>query len=151
MPAPIPFNPGLGTASAIDAFDLANDGVAPYDVVWSLGIQRELSGNMLLTVNYTGNRGNRLTSQLNPINQLNPQYLSLGPVLGDLVTSPQAIAAGIKIPYAGFVQQYGGSATVCRPCCPIPNMPASLITLTTTDRHFTTPCRFKSRNATRTD
>jgi hypothetical protein len=120
LPAPIPFNSSLGTASAIDAFDPSHDGIAPYDVVWNIGIQRELTGNMLLTANYTGNRGNRLTSQLNPINQLNPQYLSLGPVLGDLVTSPQAIAAGIKIPYAGFVQQYGGSATVLQALLPYP-------------------------------
>jgi hypothetical protein len=120
LPAPIPFNSGLGTASAIDAFDPNHDGIAPYDVVWNIGIQRELTGNMLLTANYTGNRGNRLTSQLNPINQLNPQYLSLGPILGDLITSPQAIAAGIKVPYAGFVQQYGGSATVLQALLPYP-------------------------------
>jgi outer membrane receptor protein involved in Fe transport len=120
LPGAIPFNSGLGTASAIDAFDPSHDGIAPYDVVWNIGVQRELSGNMLLTANYTGNRGNRLTSQLNPINQLNPQYLSLGAVLGDLVTSPQAIAAGIKIPYAGFVQQYGGSATVLQALLPYP-------------------------------
>jgi hypothetical protein len=37
-----------------------------------------------------------------------------------LVTSPQAIAAGIKIPYAGFVQQYGGSATVLQALLPYP-------------------------------
>jgi hypothetical protein len=120
LPAPIPFNSGLGTASAIDAFDPTKDGLAPYDLVWNIGIQRELPYSMFLQASYTGNRGNRLTSQLNPIDQLNPSYLSLGPVLGDLVTSPQAIAAGIKIPYAGFVQQYGGSATVLQALLPYP-------------------------------
>jgi hypothetical protein len=70
---------------------------------------------------YTGNRGNRLTSQLNPINQLNPAYLAqYGSLLGDLVTSAPAVAAGIKIPYAGFVQQYGGSATVLQALLPYP-------------------------------
>jgi hypothetical protein len=120
LPAPIPFNPGLGTASAIDAFDPTKDGLAPYDIVWNVGIQRELPYQMFLSASYTGNRGNRLTSQLNPINQLNPSYLSLGPILGDLVTSPQAVAAGIKIPYSGFVQQYGGSATVLQALLPYP-------------------------------
>lgn len=120
LPSPIPFNPGLGTASAINAFDPNHDGIAPYDLVWNIGIQRQLPGQMFLSASYTGNRGNRLTSQLNPINQLSPSYLSLGPILGDLVTSPQAVAAGIKVPYAGFVQQFGGSATVLQALLPYP-------------------------------
>jgi hypothetical protein len=82
LPAPIPFNSGLGTASAIDAFDPSRDGVAPYSLVWNIGIQRELPYSMFLQASYTGNRGNRLTSQLNPIDQLSPSYLSLGPDSG---------------------------------------------------------------------
>jgi hypothetical protein len=121
LPAPIPFNSGLGTASSIDAFDPNKDGLAPYDLVWNVGIQRELPYSMFLMASYTGNRGNRLTSQLNPINQLNPAYLAqYGSLLGDLVTSAPAVAAGIKIPYAGFVQQYGGSATVLQALLPYP-------------------------------
>ena len=121
LPAPIPFNPGLGTASAIDAFDPKKDGLAPYDLVWNVGIQRELPYSMFLMASYTGNRANRLTSQLNPINQLNPAYLAqYGSLLGDSVTSPAAVAAGIRIPYAGFVQQYGGSATVLQALLPYP-------------------------------
>jgi hypothetical protein len=120
LPSPIPFNSGLGTASAINAFDPNRDGVAPYAIVWSLGIQRELPYQMFLSASYTGNRGNRLTSQLNPIDQLDPKYLSLGPILGDAVNSPQAIAAGIRIPYSGFVQQFGGSATVLQALLPYP-------------------------------
>ncbi len=120
LPAPTPFSPSLGTASSINAFDPNHDGIAPYDLVWNIGIQRQLPSQMFLSASYTGNRGNRLTSQLNPINQLAPQYLALGPILGDLVTSPQAIAAGIRIPYSGFVQQYGGSATVLQALLPYP-------------------------------
>jgi len=126
LPSPIPFNSSLGTASAINAFDPGHDGIAPYNLVWSFGVQRQLPGQMFLDASYTGNRGNRLTSQLNPINQLNPQYLSLGPILGDLVTSPQAVAAGIKIPYSGFVQQFGGSATVLQALLPYPQF-ASIV------------------------
>ncbi len=115
-----PFSPSLGTASSIDAFDPTKDGLAPYDVVWNIGIQRELPGQMFLSASYTGNRGNRLPAQLNPIDQLSPQYLSLGPILGDLVTSPQAIAAGIKSPYPAFVSQFGSSATVLQALLPYP-------------------------------
>jgi hypothetical protein len=37
-----------------------------------------------------------------PEDQLNPQYLSMGNLLLDSISSPQAMAAGIKSPYPGF-------------------------------------------------
>ena len=40
--------------------------------------------------------------------------------MGELVTSADAIAAGIKIPYPGFVQQFGASATVEQALAPYP-------------------------------
>jgi hypothetical protein len=120
LPGPKPFSPALGVASAINAFDPNRDGIAPYALVWNIGIQRQLPAQLFLSASYTGNRGNRLTSQLNPINQLGPNYLPLGPILGDLVTSPQAIAAGIRIPYSGFVQQFGSAATVLQALLPYP-------------------------------
>jgi hypothetical protein len=124
LPGPTPFSSSLGTASSIDAFDPAKDGLAPYDVVWNIGIQRELPGQMFLSASYTGNRGNRLPSQLNPINQMPSQYLSLGSILGDQVNSPAAIAAGVKVPYSGFIAQYNANgaqgATVQQALLPYP-------------------------------
>jgi len=118
-PAPIPFSQGLGVGGQIDAFS-KNDGIAPYDMVWSVNVQHELPFNMLINATYTGNRANFLPAQLNPINQINPSYLSLGALLGMPVNSPQAIAAGIKIPYAGFLNDFGGSATVLQALRPYP-------------------------------
>ena len=40
--------------------------------------------------------------------------------MGEPVNSPDAIAAGIKIPYPGFIQQLGGSATVIQSLTPFP-------------------------------
>jgi len=124
LPAPTPFNSGLGVASQIDAFNPSKDGLAPYDVVWNIGVQRELPGQMFLSASYTGNRGNRLPSQLNPINQLPVQYLSLGSLLGEQVNSPAAIAAGIKVPYSNFISQYNANgatgATVFQALLPYP-------------------------------
>ena len=69
---------------SINAFDPKFDGVAPYDVVWSLGVQRELPYSMFLSASYTGNRGNRLPAQLNPINQIPSAYLAkYGSKLGE--------------------------------------------------------------------
>ncbi len=48
-----------------------------YIQMWSGGVQRELPGNMLLSVSYIGNRAVHLTSMLNPINQTNPKYLTM--------------------------------------------------------------------------
>ena len=121
LPGPTPFSPSIGNATKINAFNPVTDGLAPYDLVWSMGVQRELPFNMLLTAAYTGNRGNYLPSQLNPINQLNPAYLAkYGALLGRLVTDPLAVAAGIKSPYPSFVSDYGSSATVLQALLPYP-------------------------------
>jgi muramidase (phage lysozyme) len=118
-PSPIPFSPSLGVAGQINGFN-KNAGLAPYDMVWSINLQHELPYNMLVNATYTGNRGNFLPGQLNPINQIDPKYLSLGATLGLPVNSPQAIAAGIKIPYPNFLSDFGGSATVLQALRPYP-------------------------------
>jgi Carboxypeptidase regulatory-like domain len=121
IPGPTPFSPTIGNATSINAFNPATDGLAPYDLVWSMGVQRELPFNMLLTAAYTGNRGNFLPSQLNPINQINPAYLTqYGALLGRLVTDPLAVAAGIRSPYPNFVSDFGSSATVLQALRPYP-------------------------------
>jgi hypothetical protein len=51
-------------------------GKIPYTEAWNAGIQRELPGNMFLSVAYIGNRSLHLPSLLNPINQTNPKYLT---------------------------------------------------------------------------
>jgi hypothetical protein len=58
-------------------FQFSKDpGPNAYIQMWNVGVQRELSGNMLLSVSYIGNRAVHLTSMLNPINQTNPAYLA---------------------------------------------------------------------------
>ena len=79
-PQSTPFSPTLGNNTSINAFDPKNDGLAPYDVVWNIGIQRELPYQMFFSASYTGNRGNHLPSQLNPINQIPFADLSKYPV-----------------------------------------------------------------------
>lgn len=118
-PAATPFSSSLGVGSQIDGFS-PNDGIAPYVIAWSIGIQHELPKNMLLSVHYTGNRGNRLPGQLNPPDQMNAQYLSLGSTLGTAINSPQAIAAGVQSPFPSFLNVFGSSATVQQALRPYP-------------------------------
>ena len=59
----------------------------PYAQTWSLGVQRELPGKLVLDVHYWGNKGTRLLTTWN-INQLPDQYLALGNQLNDQVPNP---------------------------------------------------------------
>ncbi len=118
-PAPRPFSPTVGNASTINAFDPNADGVAPYDAVWNIGIQRELPSSMFLTLNYTGNRANHLPSQLNPINQLPSQFLTqYGSQLGDPYATT-GVKLGIPLPYPTFLTDFP-TATVLQALRPYP-------------------------------
>lgn len=71
-------------------------------------------------MSYVGNHAVHLPSTLALNNQPHPSVLKYGSLLGELVTSPDAVAAGIKVPYPGFVQQFGGTATVEQALTPFP-------------------------------
>lgn len=56
------------------------DGHSPYQNNVNVGIQRQLPGQITLTVSYVGNTGVHLASLLMPTTQLPPQYLALGAI-----------------------------------------------------------------------
>jgi len=75
---------------------------------WNVDVQRQVTANLIVSVAYVGSKGTHLPA-LNIIpNQVNPSFLSLGSDLtadsGCLAAGSchGAIAAGIKLPYAGF-------------------------------------------------
>ena len=117
---PTPFSPGLGAGNGVNAFS-KKDGYAPYSQQWNLNLQRELPFNTFLTAAFVGNRIIHLPSQLNPINQMNPSYdASLGSHLGDVFTDCSAPVDGVSCPYADYVNNFGGSATVAQALTPFP-------------------------------
>jgi Carboxypeptidase regulatory-like domain/TonB dependent receptor-like, beta-barrel len=85
---------------------------------WSVGIQRALGRSMSIDVAYVGSRGDHLPVRVD-INQLDPKYLSLGPLLTRNIRDPQVVAAGYTPPYAGF---NGSLAQALRPFPQFPNM-----------------------------
>jgi hypothetical protein len=94
--------PGLLNGQNASYFP-SNGNRMPRITEWTLGIQRTLSRNWLLEVNYVGNHGTGLVDpQGVNINQLAPTYLSLGSLLTLPDSSVAARAAGIPIPYPGF-------------------------------------------------
>ena len=69
---------------------------------WTFSVQRELPSNTLLDVAYVGSKLDRLPGGLEDINFVDPSFLSLGSTLLADINSPEAAAAGITAPYAGF-------------------------------------------------
>lgn len=88
------------------------DGHGPYFQNWNLNIQREIPGHIVVDMAYVGSKGTRLGSNLSPENQLPVSNLRLGQLLFANINSPEARAAGIPIPYAGF---NGSVAQALRP------------------------------------
>jgi hypothetical protein len=122
MPSPpaTPYSPSIGNAGIIMAFDPKTTGTVPYVSQWNVGIQRQLPWDMFLTIAYVGTRGIHLPSSLHQPEQPSPSILQYGSLLGELATSQDAINAGIKIPYPGWVQQLGGTGTVLDALTPFP-------------------------------
>jgi hypothetical protein len=75
---------------------------------WNLDVQRQIAKNLQASVAYVGSKGTHLPALNNIPNQVNPGYLSLGSELTmdssclAAGTCPNAIAGGVKLPYATF-------------------------------------------------
>jgi len=76
-----------------------------------LGIERVIPGQVLVKAEYVGKLTHGLMVNL-PWNQLDPQFLSLGSILNLAASSPEAAAAGVRIPFPGFA---GSVAQALRP------------------------------------
>ncbi|HZU25520.1 MAG TPA: TonB-dependent receptor, partial [Bryobacteraceae bacterium] len=69
---------------------------------WSMEVQHQLATDLILDVAYVGEHSTHLRSNFDPINRLPLQYLSLGGLLTQPMSSSQVQAAGFGLPYAGF-------------------------------------------------
>jgi hypothetical protein len=113
FPAPPFIDPRYGFNSAVRILD-RDDAHPPYLQNWTLNIQRQFPGQVLLDVAYVGNKGTRLQSRLMPTNHLDPRFLSFGDLLSEDIADPevQALpvvqampldpATGDHVPFVGF-------------------------------------------------
>ncbi len=69
---------------------------------WSFELQQQLATDMILDLAYVGQHSTNLRSNYDATNALGQQYFGLGTLLTAQVGSPEAAAAGITVPYAGF-------------------------------------------------
>ncbi len=136
LPGPKPFASSIINGQGINSF-AHNAGGLPYVENYNLGFQREVPGNIFLSVNYVGNHEVHAPSRLNNPNQLTPATLNtLCPnnapncVLGQAWTSPaaQAVlksagfgsAGGYFTPYVNFINDYGTSQQLAQALRPLP-------------------------------
>jgi hypothetical protein len=114
--APPFIDPTYGFNSAVYILD-RDDAHPPYLQNWTLNIQRQLPGQVLLDLAYVGNKGTRLQSRLMPTNQMDPRYLSLGELLYRDIANPEVQTlpvvqampvdptTGHHVPFVGFESQ----------------------------------------------
>lgn len=82
----------------------------PYAQQWNLTVEHQFTPNFYIDAAYVGNKGTRLISTYNPLNTLDPKYLSMGQQLNDIFQPGQTSLDGVPIPYAGWVSQMTGCA-----------------------------------------
>jgi len=80
------------------------NGRTPYSQQFTLNVQRSLPSGWVIEIGYSGNKGTKLMASGWNLNQLDPQYLSLGRSLQERVANP----------YQGRVSGPLGGATVTR-------------------------------------
>jgi len=88
---------------------------------WNLTVEHQFTSNFYINASYVGNKGTRLPSTYNPVNTINPKFLSMGQQLYDIFQPGDSSRDGIPIPYAGWVDQMTGCPpTVAQALLPYP-------------------------------
>ncbi len=94
---------------------------------WNLTIDREITPGFTLGVAYVGAHGTHVPSSSDPLNTLNPSYLSMGSQLNDEFEPGMTSLDGVPLPYAGWVEQMTSCApTVAQALLPYPQYCSTL-------------------------
>jgi len=111
-PLPPQINPAFQNNQNVDYWNGQNATRAPETNYWTFSVQRQLSANTVLEAGYNATAGSHLQTGLININQvpmavvnqLISQYGGTQAInlLNSSVTSAQAVAAGIAVPYPNF-------------------------------------------------
>ncbi|MDP9324903.1 MAG: hypothetical protein M3P13_14795, partial [Acidobacteriota bacterium] len=99
----------------------------PYSHQWNITVDRELGRNVSLSVAYVGSAGRRLPSSIDPLNAIDPKYLSMRDKLYDEFKPGMTSLDGVPLPYAGWVEQMTGCApSVAQALRPFPQYCSNL-------------------------
>jgi Carboxypeptidase regulatory-like domain len=119
--------PYTGSPQSVAYGDPYYGGRAPQYIDYNAGFQHQLTQNLVLTVSYVGSQGHFESPDSSSargqwINQLSPQYLFLGPILGtavkNLTAAQKATLAGADIT---LPPNFSTSQTVSQALLPFPN------------------------------
>jgi hypothetical protein len=94
-----------------------------YAQQWNLTIDRKIGNSGMASIAYVANRGVHLPSQLQPLNALNPNLLSMNTALNAVFAPGQGSLNGVNAPYGAWAQQLlnaGCSPTVAQAMSPYP-------------------------------
>jgi hypothetical protein len=105
-------DPSFSNNNTVDYWQLRDATRAPESLYWTFSIQRQISANTVIEAAYNANVGTHLQAGLVNVNQTPTRYLNqfiqqygataaLNLLRAD-ISSPQARAAGIPVPYANF-------------------------------------------------
>lgn len=113
-------DPSFANGQAV-FYDPPDGGRLPVVSSWTMGVQRELGAGFSVDASYIGSRSEHLAlpPANSQINYVPIEYLSLGNLLLQPITSAAAQAAGFTQPFPGFANQLGAN-TVAQALKPYP-------------------------------
>jgi hypothetical protein len=92
-----------------------------YAQQWNLSVDHQFTSSFYINASYVANKGNRLLSAIDPLNAINPSYLSMGEQLNDVFQPGQTSLDGVAAPYSGWAAQMQACApTVAQALLPFP-------------------------------
>jgi hypothetical protein len=113
-------DPSFANGQAV-FYDPPDGGRLPVVTSWTVGVQRELGAGFSIDASYIGSRSEHLAlpPANSQINYVPIEYLALGNLLLQPITSPAAQGAGFTEPFPGFRNQRGAN-TVAQSLKPFP-------------------------------
>jgi Carboxypeptidase regulatory-like domain len=113
-------DPSFANGQAVN-YDPPDGGRLPRVASWTIGFQRELAADFSLDVSYIGSRSSHLAlpAANSQLNYVPLEYLALGNLLLQPITSAAAQSAGYTQPFPGFANQLGAN-TVAQSLKPYP-------------------------------
>jgi hypothetical protein len=100
----------------------------PYTQQWNLTVEHQFTDRDYISASYVGTKGTRLISHINPINVVNPSFLSMGAQLNDVFQPGDTQVDGVPEPFPNFATVMTGCApTVAQALLPFPQYCNSIV------------------------
>ena len=102
----------------------------PYTQQWNLTVEHQFTDRDYVSASYVGTKGTRLLSHIDPINVVNPSFLSMGSQLNDEFQPGVTSVDGVPEPFPNFATVMTGCApSVAQALLPFPQYCNNIIGL----------------------